>query len=72
MERGDGSSCETLIEGGLDVPEKELGDAGEVGDAAPPAPAEEKPTVSAASVDLEGRDKTVVKDGDDAADGDKA
>jgi proteasome alpha subunit len=41
----------TLLEGGKDVPEKEIGEAG---DAAPPAPAEDKPTVSAASEDLEG------------------
>ena len=47
----------TLLGGGEDVPEKEIGEAG---DAAPPAPAEDKPTVSAASVDLEGDDKTVV------------
>ena len=45
----------TLLEGGKDVPEKEIGEAG---DAAPPAPAEDKPTVSAASVDLEGNDAT--------------
>jgi proteasome alpha subunit len=48
----------TLLGGGSDTPEKELGDAGAVADAAPPAPGPEKPTVSAASVDLEdGADK---------------
>jgi proteasome alpha subunit len=51
-----GAALTTLLEGGKDVPEKELGDV----DAAPPAPAEEKPTISAASVDLEG----VADDGD--------
>jgi proteasome alpha subunit len=57
-----------VLEGGKDVPEKELGD---VGDAAPPAPAVAKPTVSAASVDLEG----LADDGDesgDAVDGDNS
>jgi proteasome alpha subunit len=43
-----GAALTALLEGGKDNPEKELGDA------APPAPAEAKPTVSAASVDLEG------------------
>ena len=47
-----GDALTTLLGGGKDVPEKEVGEAG---DAAPPAPAEEKPTVSAASVDLEGK-----------------
>jgi len=51
-----GAALTTLLGGGKDVPEKELGDV----DAAPPAPAEDKPTVSAASVDLEG----VAEDGD--------
>ncbi len=41
----------TLLSGGADVPEKQVGD---IGDAAPPAPAEAKPTVSAASESLEG------------------
>ena len=50
-----GAALITLLEGGKDVPEKEIGEAG---DAAPPAPAEDKPTVSAASVDLEGNDAT--------------
>ena len=48
-----GAALTTLLEGGKDVPEKEVGEAG---DAAPPAPGEDKPTVSAASVDLEGDD----------------
>jgi proteasome alpha subunit len=47
-----GAALTTLLEGGKDEPEKEVGEAGDV---APPAPAEEKPTVSAASVDLEGK-----------------
>ncbi|HET6529845.1 MAG TPA: proteasome subunit alpha [Actinoplanes sp.] len=46
-----GAALGTLLEGGKDVPEKAPGDAG---DAAPPAPAEAKPTVSAAPVDAEG------------------
>jgi proteasome alpha subunit len=46
-----GAALTTLLSGGKDVPEKEVGEAG---DAAPPAPAEQKPTVSAASEDLEG------------------
>ena len=45
-----GPALTSLLAGGVDVPEKELGDV----DAAPPSPAGEKPTVSAASVDLEG------------------
>ncbi|XVV08931.1 proteasome subunit alpha [Actinoplanes sp. CA-131856] len=40
-----GAALSTLLEGGQDVPEKELGDV----DAAPPSPATDKPTVSAAS-----------------------
>ncbi|XVU21738.1 proteasome subunit alpha [Actinoplanes sp. CA-054009] len=40
-----GAALTTLLEGGQDVPEKELGDV----DAAPPSPATDKPTVSAAS-----------------------
>ncbi len=48
-----GAALTSLLAGGVDVPEKELGDV----DAAPPAPAEDKPTVSAASVDLEGHDR---------------
>jgi proteasome alpha subunit len=48
-----GAALTSLLSGGQDVPEKELGDAGEVRDAAPPAPAEDKPVVSAASEDLE-------------------
>jgi proteasome alpha subunit len=49
-----------LLEGGKDVPEKELGDV----DAAPPAPAAEKPVVSAAPENLEG----VADDGDETGD----
>jgi proteasome alpha subunit len=45
-----GAALTTLLGGGKDVPEKELGDV----DAAPPAPAEHKPTVSAAPENLEG------------------
>jgi proteasome alpha subunit len=48
-----GAALTTLLAGGVDVPEKELGDV----DATPPAPAEGKPTVSAASADLEGKDE---------------
>ncbi|MEU8818924.1 proteasome subunit alpha [Actinoplanes sp. NPDC048796] len=44
-----GAALSTLLEGGQDVPEKELGDV----DAAPPSPATDKPTVSAASEDTE-------------------
>src|SRR6185295_11447181 len=57
-----------LLEGGKDDAGGDRGEA-EVGDAAPPAPREDKPTVSAASVDLEG----VSDSGDgtgDAVDGD--
>ena len=46
-----GEAVTTLLSGGADVPEKQVGD---IGDAAPPAPAEAKPTVSAASESLEG------------------
>ncbi|GAB1691384.1 proteasome subunit alpha [Krasilnikovia sp. M28-CT-15] len=42
----------TLLEGGKDLPEPEKENP--TGDAVPPAPAEAKPTVSAASEDLEG------------------
>jgi proteasome alpha subunit len=57
-----------LLEGGKDDAGGDHGEV-EVGDAAPPAPREDKPTVSAASVDLEG----VADSGDetgDAVDGD--
>jgi proteasome alpha subunit len=47
-----GAALTTLLEGGGTVAEKDLGDV----DAAPPSPAEDKPTVSAASVDTEGKD----------------
>jgi proteasome alpha subunit len=46
-----GAALTTLLSGGADVPEKQVGD---IGDAVPPAPAEAKPTVSAASENLEG------------------
>jgi proteasome alpha subunit len=46
-----GAALTALLGGGKDMPEKEVGEAG---DAAPPGPGEPKPTVSAASVDLEG------------------
>jgi proteasome alpha subunit len=46
-----GAALTGLLEGGKDMPEKEVGEAG---DAAPPGPGEEKPTVSAAPADLEG------------------
>jgi proteasome alpha subunit len=46
-----GAALTTLLSGGADVPEKQVGD---IGDAVPPAPAEAKPTVSAAAENLEG------------------
>ncbi len=68
-----GPSLLTLLGGGHDVPDKDLGEV----DSAPPAPAEEKPTVSAASVDTEGKGKgvtegkgvTAAPDTDEPADG---
>ena len=45
-----GAALTTLLAGEKDVPEEKLGDV----DAAPPSPGEAKPTVSAASVNLEG------------------
>ena len=63
-----GPALISLLEGGKDDAAGGRGEA-EVGDAAPPAPREDKPTVSAASVDLEG----VADSGDetgDAVDGD--
>ena len=63
-----GPALISLLEGGKDDAGGERGEA-EVGNAAPPAPREDKPTVSAASVDLEG----VADSGDatgDAVDGD--
>ena len=68
-----GAALTGLLEGGKDVPEKEVGEAG---DAAPPGPAEDKPTISAAPADLEGKTpktKGVSDDGDasgDAVNGD--
>ncbi|OJF12593.1 proteasome subunit alpha [Couchioplanes caeruleus] len=47
-----GAAVETLLGGGKDQPEPEVGEAG---DTAPPAQGDDKPTVSAASVDLEGK-----------------
>jgi proteasome alpha subunit len=55
-----GSALTTLLGGGKDVPEKELGDV----DAAPPAPPADKPVVSAAPENLEG----VADDGDETGD----
>src|SRR3954464_12498648 len=49
-----GAALITLLQGGRDVPDRDLGDV----DAAPPAQGEDKPTVSAASEDLEGRSGT--------------
>jgi proteasome alpha subunit len=46
-----GAALTTLLAGGEDVPEKQPGDTG---DAMPPGPAAEKPTVSAAPVDADG------------------
>jgi proteasome alpha subunit len=63
-----GPALISLLEGGKDDGGGERGEA-EVGNASPPAPREDKPTVSAASVDLEG----VADSGDatgDAVDGD--
>jgi proteasome alpha subunit len=57
-----GAALTTLLGGGKDVPEKEIGTGG---DAAPPAPGGDKPTVSAASEDLEGATDTEPKDGVD-------
>jgi proteasome alpha subunit len=50
-----GAALTTLLSGGKDEPEKEVGEAGDV---VPPAPGEAKPTVSAAAVNLEGADST--------------
>ena len=58
-----GAALTTLLGGGSDTPEKELGDAGAV--AAPPAPGRGKPTVSAASVDLEGKPEPDPAEADD-------
>jgi proteasome alpha subunit len=64
-----GTALTTLLGGGSDNPEKELGDAGASADAAPPAAGPQKPTVSAASVDLEGApaDEAPAKGKDDTA-----
>ena len=60
-----GPALTALLEGGKDVPERELGV-----DAAPPAPAEDKPTVSAASEDLEGHEAdTAAGDSDQTGEG---
>ena len=56
-----GAALETLLGGGADVPEKEVGVAG---DSADPAPAEGKPTVSAAPADLEGSEPADDTNGD--------
>jgi proteasome alpha subunit len=63
-----GTALVTLLAGGKEETGKEQGEA-EVGDAAPPAPREDKPTVSAASVDLEGVSDSGDETGD-AVDGD--
>jgi proteasome alpha subunit len=63
-----GAALTTLLGGGADNPAKELGDAGEAGDAAAPAPAENKPTVSAASEDLEGAERGLDTEGDETGD----
>ena len=62
-----GTALTSLLGGGKDTPAKELGDAGASSEAAPPAAGQEKPTVSAASVDLEG----IPQDGGEAQDGGK-
>jgi proteasome alpha subunit len=62
-----GAALISLLAGGKDVPEKELGDV----DAAPPPPGEEKPVVSAAPVDLEGLDDEGDETGD-AVNGDNS
>jgi proteasome alpha subunit len=75
-----GAALTTLLSGGKDEPEKEVGEAGDV---VPPAPGEAKPTVSAAAVNLEGADSTPAApakpdgvtdagDGDDAVNGDNS
>ncbi|MET0425524.1 MAG: proteasome subunit alpha [Actinoplanes sp.] len=61
-----GPALITLLAGGVDVPEKQLGDV----DAAPPAPAEAKPTISAASVTAEGAEATDAETPDPDAPGD--
>ena len=48
-----GAALTTLLSGGADVPERQVGD---IGDAVPPAPADKKPTVSAGAENLEGVD----------------
>src|SRR5690348_12288561 len=53
-----GTALTTLLSGSNDVAEKDLGDV----DAAPPSPAEDKPTVSAASVDTEDEPKAQAAD----------
>jgi proteasome alpha subunit len=60
-----GAALTTLLGGGADTPDKELGDAGAGSDAAPPATGPDKPTVSAASVDLEGAPEGAPEDTDD-------
>jgi proteasome alpha subunit len=62
-----GAALITLLEGGKEDGTGEP--TGEPGDAAPPAPADGKPTVSAASVDLEGVSDSGDETGD-AVDGD--
>jgi proteasome alpha subunit len=62
-----GAALTSMLEGGKDVPEKELGDV----DARPPAPAEDKPVVSAAAESLEGVDDSGDATGD-AVNGDNS
>jgi proteasome alpha subunit len=64
-----GAALIALLEGGTDQAGTEPGETAEVGDAAPPATREGKPTVSAASVDAEGVSDTG-DDSGDAVDGD--
>ena len=59
-----GAALTTLLVGDEEVPDKDLGDV----DAAPPGPAEVKPTVSAASVDTEGGTDTAADDPSEPAD----
>jgi proteasome alpha subunit len=63
-----GAALITLLGGGKEEADNDSGEAG-VGDAAPPAPREGKPTVSAASVDLEGVSDSGDETGD-SVDGD--
>jgi len=59
-----GSSLNELLAGSADVADADLGEV----DAAPPGPAEDKPTVSAASVDTEGEARAASDDPAEPAD----